>query len=65
MIKILEHGTKKSVRCDCCGCKFTFDKTDTTIKNDRNDLYYFIHCPECGSLITVTSLFEPVVERRC
>lgn len=58
MIKILEHGTKKTVRCACCGCKFAFDKTDTTPKNNRNDLDYFIHCPECNTLITVTGLFE-------
>ena len=64
MVKILEHGTKKTVRCACCGCNFMFDKIDTTTKNNRKYVDYFINCPDCHSLITVTSLFVPVVERR-
>lgn len=57
MITILEHGTKKTIRCSCCGCKFMFDKTDVIIKKS-NDVDYYIYCPECDTSIMVTSLIK-------
>ena len=63
MITILEHGTRKTVKCKCCGCKFMFDKIDTTLKDKINEVEHSINCPECNTPINVTSLFVPVAER--
>lgn len=63
MITILEHGTRKTVKCGCCRCKFMFDKIDTIPKDKINEVEYSVNCPECNTSIDVTSLFVPVTKR--
>ena len=56
MIKIIEPGTKRIIKCAECGCKFSFDEED--IKGYK--LYTvdplsvrepYIECPQCGKKI--------------
>ena len=61
MIKIIEPGTRRIIKCAECGCKFYFDEGD--IKGYK--LYAgdplavrepYIECPQCGKEIILKSM---------
>lgn len=49
MIKVIEHGNKKTAKCYNCGCKFSFETGDVrTVQTHIQEWIKFINCPECG-----------------
>ena len=61
MIKIIEPGTRRIIKCTECGCEFSFDEDD--IKGYK--LYVvdplavrepYIECPQCGKEIILKSM---------
>lgn len=40
MIKIIERGTRTVVRCNECGCKFSYE--------DEDVVHGCVTCPQCG-----------------
>ena len=40
MIKIIERGTRTIVRCNECGCKFSYEDMDV--------VHGCVTCPQCG-----------------
>ena len=40
MIKIIERGTRTIVRCNECGCKFSYEEMDI--------VHGCVTCPQCG-----------------
>ena len=58
MIKIIEPGTRRIIKCAECGCKFSYEKED--IENDgllTNNLVFlgktWVVCPQCHKSITL------------
>ena len=56
MIKIIEPGTRKIIKCTECGCKFSYENDDI----EGHELYLvdlllagisYIECPQCGKKI--------------
>lgn len=55
MIKIIEKGTNHKIRCNDCGCLFSFDDEDVNIRTGigicgmevRKKSYGIIVCPQC------------------
>ena len=56
MIKIIEPGTRKIIKCAECGCKFSYENEDIEVSG----LYSidqllarkpYIVCPQCGKKI--------------
>ena len=60
MIKIIEKGTKHKIRCENCGCLFSFDDEDVSIRTGIS-IYgmklckkpYGIICPQCENEIVL------------
>lgn len=63
MIKIIEKGTKQKIRCEGCGCLFSFDDEDVNIRTGigiygmeiREKHYRTIVCPQCNNEIVLDS----------
>ena len=60
MIKIIEPGTRKIIKCTECGCKFSYENDD--IENDGlldNNLVFlgktWVVCPQCGKEIVLST----------
>lgn len=56
MIKIIEKGTKRKIRCRDCGCLFSFNNED--VKNticgmEIKKPYGIIVCPQCENVIVL------------
>ncbi len=45
------HLPEHQMRCDFCGCEFTFDIND--IHENSDDLNYHLNCPQCHNEIPV------------
>ena len=61
MIKIIEPGTRRIIKCAECGCKFSFDEED--IKGYKHYTVDplavrepYIECPQCGKEIVLKSM---------
>lgn len=58
MIEIIEEGTKKVVKCNYCGCKFSYEHVDTIIKTldspIRSTMEY-VPCPQCNENYVISS----------
>lgn len=53
-IKIIKHGSKRSVECKNCGCIFSYEQEDiSSIKTSINEFTYYIKCPDCKHDVTV------------
>ena len=61
MIKIIEPGTRKIIKCTECGCKFSYENEDI----EGHELYLvdlllagisYIECPQCGKEIVLKSM---------
>ena len=59
MIKIIEPGTRRIIKCAKCGCKFSYENEDI----EGHELYLvdlllagisYIECPQCHKSITLT-----------
>lgn len=58
MIKILRHGTKRTIECEDCGCLFSFEKEDiTTEQAGINEYKHYIECPDCSCICDANNLF--------
>ena len=63
MIKIIEKGTNHKIRCNDCGCLFSFDDEDMNIRAGigmcgmeiREKHYKTIVCPQCNNEIVLDS----------
>lgn len=57
MIKIIEKGTKRKIRCKDCGCLFSFDDRDVNIRTRIRiygaEVYGTIVCPQCKNEIVL------------
>ena len=60
MIKIIEPGTRRIIKCAECGCKFSYESED--IENDgllTNNLVFlgktWVVCPQCGKEIVLST----------
>lgn len=51
MIKIIERGTKQTLICENCGCKFSFDEEDAY--TPYVGASSFIECPQCHESIKI------------
>lgn len=54
MIKIIEHGKYRIIKCEECECKFSFNrKEDVHWENPCHKVEHenWIVCPECGKMI--------------
>lgn len=52
MIKVIEHGKFKQIRCPECQCWFSYEKEDTKIVHvELNNYATYVNCPECGEEI--------------
>lgn len=55
MIKIIERGTIKKLKCDNCGCLFSYENEDITTEKDEDWIHGFdskyIVCPQCKTKI--------------
>ena len=49
MIKIIEPGTRRIIKCAECGCKFSYENED--IKDLLLAVISYIECPQCGKKI--------------
>lgn len=48
MIRVIKHGTKRTIECKNCGCVFEYEKEDiNTIQTGYNEYKYYIDCPDC------------------
>ena len=59
-MKVLKHGkTMLQAKCKKCYCEFLYQKSDIKKEETRINAYeseidyYYIKCPECGSIIEV------------
>lgn len=64
MIEIIEPGTKKVVKCNYCGCKFSYEQEDIKYHvpsgvsvpeytmNLRKD---YVNCPQCNEEYVISS----------
>ena len=54
MVKILKPGTLQKIKCDECGCLFSFEDEDTEIVMSKaitpqcEIVEKIIECPQCG-----------------
>lgn len=60
-MKILKHGVKKEDKtykrtCGDCRCKIEVSGKEIKCENDRNDVYYYVKCPECKAYIYFNNL---------
>lgn len=50
MIKIIKDGAKEIVKCEKCGCTFSYEKQDVmsyvSLHGYRKE---YVFCPKCGS----------------
>ena len=64
-MKLIEHGNQYNPtikKCDNCGCKFEYNKSDITdigaFESEKHHPYWYkrderVKCPECGNLVNV------------
>ena len=58
MTEIIEPGTKKVVKCNHCGCKFSYEQEDikhhllSEVVNSGED---FVSCPQCNNNYVISS----------
>lgn len=62
MIKIIEKETKHKIRCEDCGCLFSFDDEDVNIRPgiticgmEVKKPYGIIVCPQCENGIVLNN----------
>lgn len=54
MIKVIEHGKRRQIRCPVCLCLFSYEKEDTkTVQTGVNDHNTYVNCPECGERMRI------------
>lgn len=48
MIKVIKHGNKKIVKCEECGCVFSYEKEDVEVEQTGvNEYFSYVVCPDC------------------
>lgn len=49
MKEIIERGTREVIRCQTCGCKFSFEKEDVLEEDTDNYKGFkrYTLCPQC------------------
>lgn len=56
MRKILEHGAfSRVIRCNRCGCKFSFESEDIKEINNNDTIREVVECPECNKQLVLRS----------
>ena len=60
MIKIIEPGTRRIIKCAECGCKFSYENEDIKVRGPHSmdqlqTRKYYIVCPQCHKSITLTA----------
>ena len=53
MNKIIEHGTRKELRCESCGCLFSYEAIDIEKGSNGFSSYPFVRCPQCKKEIVL------------
>lgn len=54
MVKVIQHGNKRRVRCENCGALLEYKKEDTkVIQTVMNEYERSIICPECEESVVV------------
>ena len=61
MIKIIEPGTRRIIKCAECGCTFSFDEGDIKgykpyAVDQLSVREPYIECPQCGKEIILKSM---------
>lgn len=58
MIEVIQHGSKRRVTCESCGCIFTYEEEDTatTLTSQitlisQIEWVRFVICPDCGEKV--------------
>ena len=59
MIKIIEPGTRRIIKCTECGCKFSYENEDIEViglysMDQLQTRKPYIVCPQCHKSITLT-----------
>lgn len=60
MIKIIEPGTRRIIKCAECGCKFYYENEDIKVSGPHSmdqlkTRKSYIVCPQCGKEIVLTT----------
>ncbi len=59
MKKIIKKGTKAIMKCDNCGCEFSYEEEDThtALTNHLRSKYttttYLVDCPQCDTACVI------------
>lgn len=51
MIEIIKRGTKRTTKCECCGCEFRFEDEDTHIEFLGEEEVQYVQCPQCDEQV--------------
>lgn len=54
MIKIIEYGKKRRVKCICCGSILEYEESDIkSLQTGKNEWKKYIICPVCNHEVNV------------
>ena len=51
MIEIIKRGTKRTTKCEYCGCEFRFEDEDTDIDFIAEEEVQYVKCPQCNEQV--------------
>ena len=57
MIEVIEPGTKNVIKCNVCGCKFSYESEDIKheVHGDAITITekHYVICPQCHTYCTI------------